>query len=318
VVGKRTLSTGGDKRLSTLGLGLVIAELLIAMLPMPHQKQFHLARMKTPRPMSCRTRRSAFTLVELMVVLAIAAVVSGITLSGYRSVADGNKRVSCQTNLRQIYSALQLYSKDNNGFYPDFNPAQPAGQRHLGLWALYSLPREGAPDEPALLNEQFRINGFDIDHKKPYALYVKSRKQLHCPADVDHEVYAIDNPTNQIDMNYLSYQVLDGTEWTYQPWRGVTNDALWNANRQLMRFTNTSGAVNTWTRRFNKPASDAVITWCMWHRNVRDLDNVLFASGAVRPVPRVQTNPNPPDMSATPAPPAEPTELTGWNRKPPF
>ncbi|HEY0072732.1 MAG TPA: type II secretion system protein [Abditibacteriaceae bacterium] len=274
--------------------------------------------MKTSRLMSCRTRRSAFTLVELMVVLAIAAVVSGITLSGYRSVADGNKRVSCQTNLRQIYAALQLYSKDNNGFYPDFNPTRPAGEKHLGLWALYSLPREGAPDEPALLDENFIIDGITVDHKKPYGLYVKSRKQLHCPADVDRDYFVLDSNTNQIDMNYLSYQVQDGTEWTYQPWRGVTDDRVWNADRQLLRFNNTGAAVKDWKIRSTRPASDAVITWCMWHRNVRDLDNVLFASGAVRPVPKAQTNPNPPDMTVTPAPPAEPNELTGWNRKPPF
>jgi len=76
-------------------------------------------------------RHGAFTLGELMVVIAIAAIVTGMTLSGYRSVADGNERVSCQTNLTQIYSALQLYGKDHDGFYPPFNPSAPAGSRGL-------------------------------------------------------------------------------------------------------------------------------------------------------------------------------------------
>jgi prepilin-type N-terminal cleavage/methylation domain-containing protein len=253
----------------------------------------------------CQTR-GAFTLVELLVVIAIAAIVTGMTLSGYRSIADGNERVSCQTNLTQIYSAIQLYRKDFDGFYPTFDPSATAGNQGLGLWALYSLPSNASQDKPSPIGEEFTIPGTQIE--KPFALYIKNRKQLHCPADSDHEDFfdVADATNTQIDPSFLSYQVQDpaSAEWTYLPWRGVA-DGQWNANRQLLREQTSP---TTLRRLF--PVDDAVITWCPWHRGKRDIDNVLFVSGAVRPVPKVQGNP---DLQT-----GEPTELEGWNRKPPF
>lgn len=284
-----------------------------------YEKQEHVTPVKMPRRKSCRTRRSAFTLVELMVVIAIAAVVSGITLGGYRSVADGNQRVSCQTNLRQIYGALQLYGKDNEGFYPPYDPTNSlGGNKGIGLWALYARPSNDTIDKVAELDDPMAVRDPATgvvtpipDHKQPFALYVKNRRQLHCPADVDNDYFYTDETTkNVIDMNYLSYQGQDGTEYTYQPWRGVTDSTVWNVERQLLRFETAPLRL-----KGTRPASDAVITWCRWHRNVRDVDNVLFASGVVRPVPKVQTNPNYPVPTGQPV---EPQTLEGWNRKPPF
>ena len=265
----------------------------------------------------CRTKRhGAFTLVELLVVIAIAAVVSGITLSGYRTVADGNARVSCQTNLTQIYSAIQLYSKDYDGYYPYYDPAATLdGTKGLGLWALYGFRSDASSDKIADFGDVLAGS----QHNKPFGVYIRSRKQLHCPADADNADFFSDAAQTITNMNFLSYQVLDGTEQTYQPWRGVTDDTLWNAKRQLLRFRTTppgsSTLVSPTQFRRTFPADDAVITWCPWHRGVREIDNVLFASGAVRPVPRVQANP---DYPVSPPQPAQPPELQGWNRKPPF
>ncbi len=269
------------------------------------KQNFTLPRSVSSRKVACPQRHGAFTLVELMVVVAIAAIVSGLTLGGYRSVADGNERVSCQTNLTQIYSAIQLYSKDYDGYYPYHDPgATLDGTTGLGLWALYALRSEASADQPAPLGEQFGGS----DHDKPFGLYARNRKILHCPADADNSDFL--DAAGAISNSYLSYQVQDGTEWTYQPWRGVA-DGQWNTKRQLLLFQ-TSPSLKL--RRIH-PVEDAVITWCPWHRGRRDMDNVLFASGTVRPVPKTQANPNYP----VPTPqPAEPAELEGWNRKPAF
>jgi prepilin-type N-terminal cleavage/methylation domain-containing protein len=249
-------------------------------------------------------RRGAFTLVELLVVIAIAAIVTGMTLGGYRSMADGNERVSCQTNLTQIYAAMQLYTKDYDGYYPFYDPSTTLdGTKGLGLWALYGLRSDASSDQIADIGEQFPGS----DHDKPIGTYVRNRKLLHCPADADNDYFLAAGSNTQIDMNYLSYQMLDGVDWTYQPWRGVTTDTQWNANRQLLRVQTSPLRL-----RHVRPVSDAVITWCSWHRGNREIDNVLFVSGAVRPVPKVQTNPN------TTLLPGEPTTLEGWNRRPPF
>lgn len=275
---------------------------------------------RSPHPTN---RRGAFTLVELLVVISIAAVVSGLTLGGYRSVSDGNQRVSCQTNLTQIYQALQLYSKDYDGFYPRYDKtdntvASPDGVRGIGLWALYGTIHHVPPANTTIslndvsdVGEQFPGTGLD----KPLGMYLRNSKQLHCPADAEHEDFRIPVDSNTINQEFLSYQTIDPetNEYTYQPWRSITNDADWRARRQLLRYRQPTPPGSLGFRRM--PISeDAVITYCIWHRGARPVDNVLFHSGAVRPVPQLQQNPTPIADRAT----GEPATLKGWLRKPSF
>src|SRR5205809_6547016 len=65
-----------------------------------------------------RTKRGGFTIVELLVVVALLAVAVAIfTPSLCRSRETAN-RVKCASNLRQIGQALSLYANDNKGALP--------------------------------------------------------------------------------------------------------------------------------------------------------------------------------------------------------
>lgn len=151
-----------------------------------------------------QTRKKGFTLVELMVVLALIAIISSITFGAFRSISDGNKRTSCQSNLGQIYKSVRLYSQDFDGKFPYLNPvepknpplpvattltatdyiadvgaATPAGG--IGLWSLYTFRNDNI--DSICPNNDVNLPIADDGTAFGLSGYVRSPKIFHCPAD---------------------------------------------------------------------------------------------------------------------------------------
>lgn len=67
----------------------------------------------------CRlARRSAFTLVELLVVVAVLAVLISFVVSSVRKIRAGAESAGCQANLRKIGVGMLQYAADHNGWLP--------------------------------------------------------------------------------------------------------------------------------------------------------------------------------------------------------
>jgi len=91
-----------------------------------------------------------FTLVEMLVVLAIIGVLAGILLPVLGSAREAARTATCSSNLKQIYLGSQMYLRDSNGIYPNLSYGGSAfsGSTYCG-WArpLYPYVRSTAAFE---------------------------------------------------------------------------------------------------------------------------------------------------------------------------
>jgi len=63
-------------------------------------------------------RRSAFTLVELLVVIGIIAVLIGILLPTLARAREASQRTACLSNMRELATLLRMYSVQYNDVLP--------------------------------------------------------------------------------------------------------------------------------------------------------------------------------------------------------
>lgn len=62
--------------------------------------------------------RRAFTLIELMVVIAIIGLLIGVLMPALGSARAQARRTACSSNLRQIGTGLQIYMSGNHDRFP--------------------------------------------------------------------------------------------------------------------------------------------------------------------------------------------------------
>lgn len=63
-------------------------------------------------------QRRALTLVEVLVVFAIVAVLTGLLLAAVPQVRKSAERIECAANLHQIGLAFQMYRDNHGGQFP--------------------------------------------------------------------------------------------------------------------------------------------------------------------------------------------------------
>ncbi|HZO92455.1 MAG TPA: prepilin-type N-terminal cleavage/methylation domain-containing protein [Candidatus Baltobacteraceae bacterium] len=92
-----------------------------------------------------REAERGFTLIELMIVVAIIAILAGILIPNFVNARAQAQTAACESNLRSIATALELYYTDNQ-VYPTASSAdvQPSLLTANGVAYLNNTPKDPA------------------------------------------------------------------------------------------------------------------------------------------------------------------------------
>lgn len=79
-----------------------------------------------------------FTLMELLVTIAIIAILAGMLLPALNSARDKARSASCKGSMKQVALALAGYGNDNADYYPRFREGSRRMRIHSGTDVLPS------------------------------------------------------------------------------------------------------------------------------------------------------------------------------------
>jgi len=111
--------------------------------------------------------RGGFTLIEILCVLAILVIISAILLPALSRVQEKGHQSVCQSNLKQLALAFQLYSQDNAGYYPWWFNNSDGGD-----FSVLPSPNTGFPPSSRP----------GVPWAKAIQPYIKNTQMLHCPS----------------------------------------------------------------------------------------------------------------------------------------
>lgn len=112
-----------------------------------------------------------FTLVELLVIVAIIAVLAGLLLPALSKAKALGQRTACLSNLRQLGLSWMLYSGDNDGRLVESYPGVASQSPNPYAWVLGNMQVAAEAASPTLI-----MRGQLFQYNNNIAIY-------HCPAD---------------------------------------------------------------------------------------------------------------------------------------
>lgn len=128
-----------------------------------------------------RRRDVAFTLVELLTVIGIIAVLAAILFPVFATVRGKARQAGCQSNLRQVGLAVQMYTQDYDGLLPYAKDASDKAVPQI--WSSTSAACQQKINAMPMLHpypDTTVPGGFEPGVLDPY---IKTKDIWRCPGD---------------------------------------------------------------------------------------------------------------------------------------
>jgi len=230
-----------------------------------------------------RIYTSAFTMVEMLTVIAIIAVLAAIIFPVAATVREQARRTTTMSNLHQIQVALKMYKQDNRVYpevllgYVEFsNNAPVPADRIRGSFLYQAYIRDinifRSPNNP--INDKVSWKNVEV--------------LLPDPNNPNQRV----NEINGILVT-RPYYLFDSMDiGTTCPRSGVY-EQHYSLYRPYVPTNNTAGPLDDMCQlQYNLPPENTIVTWVSDHRSCDSAgqptagskDIVLLLSGTARPV----------------------------------
>ena len=117
------------------------------------------------------TQPRAFTLIELLIVIAIIALLAALIFPVFERSREQGRSTVCLSNIRQTGTSIQLYVQDHDETYP-----------------MNRFPDEAHPEGKCVLtgNAPYPISTSEdnkINWRRVVQPYIKSKQVMTCPSN---------------------------------------------------------------------------------------------------------------------------------------
>lgn len=201
--------------------------------------------------------RPAFTLIELLTVIAIISILMGLLLAAVQRVREAAARLKCQNNVKQVALALHNYQGSNQVLPTGHRGLLPRQPKTFSGWPLDILPyiEQSAIETTGQAAYMADANPF---RNPPHINLTTVVKTYLCPSDG-----RIDTPQlaqrSKFLVAFTSYLGVSGKDFS-------TRDGMLFQNSRIRLIDATDGTSNTLLLGERPPSTDFQFGW--WYAGV--------------------------------------------------
>lgn len=189
-----------------------------------------------------RTRAQAFTLIELLIVVAIIAILAAIAVPNFLEAQVRSKCSRVKADMRTIATAMESYAVDNNKYPPNYDsgfyPGMPTNDESLTFAALttpiayaVSAPRDVFRPDPQELSRgnYFEYVASDSVLGLTNGKYTAGLKAFYESTSIRWSISSI-GPDRHNDV--VGHYMDVAANYTYDPTNGtVSGGDIWRSNK---------------------------------------------------------------------------------------